>query len=168
MKSGTRLAVSGLLVALLVAFATMIAVSKGAASPDERAANEKALRDADSEWSKAASALDLNRTLSYYADDASLFPPNAPLATGKEALRREWTNLLAGYSGSWQATKVDVARGGDLAYIMGTYNGTWTAPKSKPVKDRGKYLEVWKKQPDGKWKCVADMYSSDLPLPAAH
>lgn len=98
MKNGTRLAVSGLLVALLVAFATMIAVSKGAASPDERAANEKALRDADREWSKAASALDLNRTLSYYADDASLFPPNAPLAAGKEALRREWTNLLAGYS----------------------------------------------------------------------
>jgi ketosteroid isomerase-like protein len=124
MKSGTRRALSGLLAALLVAFAAMIAVSKGAASPDDRAANEKALRDADSAWSKAASALDVNRTVSYYADDASMFPPNAPLATGREAIRRAWTNLLVGYSGSWQATKVDVARGGDLAYIMGTYAGS--------------------------------------------
>jgi ketosteroid isomerase-like protein len=24
-------------------------------------------------------------------------------------------------------------------------------------------LEVWKKQADGNWKCVADMFSSDLP-----
>ena len=30
--------------------------------------------------------------------------------------------------------------------------------------DRGKYLEVWKKQADGKWKVVADMFNSDLPL----
>jgi ketosteroid isomerase-like protein len=32
----------------------------------------------------------------------------------------------------------------------------------KPINDRGKYLEVWEKQPDGKWKCVADMWNSDL------
>jgi uncharacterized protein (TIGR02246 family) len=166
MKNGTRLTICGLLIA--VVFATMMAVPKGAAAADERAADEKALRNADSEWSKAASALDLNGTLSYYADDASLLPPNAPLAAGKEALRREWTKLLAGYSGSWQATKVDVSRGGDLAYIMGTYDATWTQPKGEPVKDRGKYVEVWKKQPDGKWKCVADIFNSDLPLAPSH
>jgi ketosteroid isomerase-like protein len=121
----------------------------------------------DTEWSKAASALDIDRVVSFYADDASLLQPNAPIATGKEALRKEWSNLLVGYSGGWQATKVEASRGGDMGYIVGTYNVTWTRPNSKPVKDRGKYVEVWKKQPDGKWKAVADIFNSDLPLPTA-
>jgi ketosteroid isomerase-like protein len=34
--------------------------------------------------------------------------------------------------------------------------------KGKAV-DSGKLVEVWKKQPDGKWKCVVDTYNSDLP-----
>ena len=29
----------------------------------------------------------------------------------------------------------------------------------------GKFVEVWKKQADGQWKVVADMFSSDLPAP---
>jgi ketosteroid isomerase-like protein len=39
-------------------------------------------------------------------------------------------------------------------------------PDGKPMKDRGKFIEVWKKQADGKWKVVADMFNSDIPLPA--
>jgi ketosteroid isomerase-like protein len=33
--------------------------------------------------------------------------------------------------------------------------------------DRGKYLAVWKKQADGSWKCVADMFNTDLPPASA-
>lgn len=28
--------------------------------------------------------------------------------------------------------------------------------------DRGKYLVVWTKQPNGEWKVAADMFNSDL------
>jgi ketosteroid isomerase-like protein len=31
------------------------------------------------------------------------------------------------------------------------------------VTDQGKLVEVWKKQADGKWKTVADIFNSDLP-----
>jgi ketosteroid isomerase-like protein len=44
---------------------------------------------------------------------------------------------------------------------------TTTDPKTKkPVTDKGKYLIAYKKQADGTWKVVADMESSDMPLPA--
>ena len=33
----------------------------------------------------------------------------------------------------------------------------------KTVSDKGKYLTVWKKQPDGSWKVLLDIYNSDLP-----
>jgi ketosteroid isomerase-like protein len=39
--------------------------------------------------------------------------------------------------------------------------------KGKSVPDRGKLIEVFRKQADGSWKTVADMFNSDLPAPAA-
>lgn len=34
------------------------------------------------------------------------------------------------------------------------------------IMDTGKILEVWKKQSDGKWKCIVDTYNSDIPVVA--
>jgi uncharacterized protein (TIGR02246 family) len=134
--------------------------------PDTRAADELAIREADSAWSAAEVAKDLDRMLSYYAPDASVFGPNAPVVTGLEAIRKmnERNYAIPGWTLSWKATKVDVSRGGDLGYAFGTYEFTSKEAKGKSTTDHGKYLTVWKKQADGKWKAVADMYSSDLPV----
>jgi ketosteroid isomerase-like protein len=71
---------------------------------------------------------------------------------------------------SFQGTRADASKGGDLVYTVGTYSLTTSDPKNKqPVTDRGKYMTVYKKQPDSTWKAVADMINSDLPAPdAAH
>jgi uncharacterized protein (TIGR02246 family) len=131
---------------------------------DSRPENVSAIRDLDAQWSGTASANDLDGTVSYYNDDASLLPPNAPIATGKHAIRAVWASLLVpGNSVSWQASKVEAARSGDLAYVIGTYQLTMKAAQGTPVNDRGKFVEVWKKQRDGNWKVVADIFNSDLP-----
>lgn len=139
----------------------------GSGTPkDTRAADESALRAADAEWSKAAASKDLNATVSYYSDDASLLAPNAPIASGKESIREAWNSMLGpDVSLTWQADKVDVARSGDLAYVTGAYQMTTSATGSKPVTDRGKFVEVWKKQADGNWKTVVDIFNSDLAVP---
>jgi uncharacterized protein (TIGR02246 family) len=133
--------------------------------PDTRAADERAIREADSAWSAAAEARDLDRYLSYFAPDASSFRPNAPIATGLEAIRKAWVQpfAAAGYV-SWKTAKVEVSRAGDLGYAFGAYQSMSKDVKGEPLAHRGKYLSVWKKQPDGKWKAVADMYNSDLPV----
>jgi uncharacterized protein (TIGR02246 family) len=131
---------------------------------DTRAADESAIRDLDAQWSKTAAANDLEGTVSYYSDDATLLPPNAPIAIGKQAIRASWASLLGpGVSVSWQVSKVEVSRSGDLAYLIGAYLVTLKDPQGRPVTDHGKLVEVWKKQADGKWKTVADIYNSDLP-----
>jgi ketosteroid isomerase-like protein len=129
---------------------------------------EQALRDADAAWSKAAESKDLDKTLSYYSDDATALPPNAPAATTKEAIRKLWQDMLAtpGFVISWKATKVEVAKSGDLGFVSGTYEVTMNDASGKPVNDRGKYLEVWEKRADGKWKCGMDTWNSDLPASA--
>ncbi len=132
------------------------------------AADDQALRDADAEWSKAAGAKDLDKTVSYYSDDTIVMPPNDPAATTKEAVRKIWQDLLAssGLVISWEATKVEVAKSGDIGFVSGTYELTMNDASGNPVNDRGKYLEVWEKQPDGSWKCGADIWNSDLPASA--
>ena len=130
---------------------------------------EQALRDLDAQWSAAAAAKDLDKTVSYYSADAVVMPPNAPSATTKEAIRSAWKEMLTspGAAISWKATKVEVAKSGDLAYVSGTYEETMTDASGKPVKDHGKYVEIFKKQADGTWKVVADIWNSDLPAAPA-
>ena len=97
--------------------------------------------------------------------DATVLPPNASAATTKEAIRKVWQDLLAspGLAISWKATKVEVAKSGDLGFISGTYELTMNDAGGKPVTDKGKYVEVWEKKDDGKWKCGTDTWNSDLP-----
>jgi uncharacterized protein (TIGR02246 family) len=142
----------------------MLASSCSQPIPDTRAADESAIRDQDAQWSKAAGTNDLESTVSFYSDDATLLPPDAPIAVGKQAIRASWASMLGpGVSISWSVSKVEVARSGDLAYLIGVYQMTSKDPQGKPVTDHGKLVEVWKKQPDAKWKTVADIYNSDLP-----
>ena len=123
------------------------------------------MRKLDDEWSKAVGARDVEKTISYYSDDAVVMPPNIPTLTGKESIRTLWRSMLdsPAFSGGWKATKVEVAGSGDLAYVSGNYEFAETDRSGNPIVDKGKYLEVWKKQTDGSWKCVADMFNSDLP-----
>ena len=140
-----------------------------ASFPDTRAADEAALRTADIEWSKAAGAKDLDRSISYTADDTVMLAPDAPAASGKEAVRKSWSDLLAlpGLVLSWQPTNVEVAKSGEIGYTQGTYEMTVNDAKGNPNTDRGKYLTIWKKQADGAWKCIVDMFNSDLPAAPA-
>ena len=128
-------------------------------------ADEKAVRDADAEWSKVAGAKDLDKTVSYYADDAMVLPPNQAMVTSKSGIRDLWKGFLDSLADiSWNTTRVETSKSGDMAFTVGTYQMTM----KDGTKEKGKYCEVWKKQTDGKWKVATDMFSSDLPAtPAA-
>ncbi|MFQ5818171.1 MAG: YybH family protein, partial [Terriglobia bacterium] len=138
------------------------------APPDTRAADARAIRAAEAEAVKALDAKDVEGYLNSYTDDAFVFPPNAPIVTGKEAIRVLLSALAEnpGFGLSVQPTKVEVARSGDLAYLVGTYELTLNDPQGKRVTEHGKYVDVWKKQPNGAWKHVIDIWNSDQPLPA--
>jgi uncharacterized protein (TIGR02246 family) len=131
--------------------------------PDMRATDEAAIRAASQEWSNAASGRDLEKAVSFYAEDATYNPPGAPVAAGKDAIRKVWTNIVAvpGINLRWASSKVEVARSGDLAYDTGAYTLTKNDASGKPVTTKGKYVVVRKKQADGKWKVIQDIDNPD-------
>jgi len=164
-----RLCLMAILVSTLAVIGLAVACQQPPppSPPDTRAADERAIREADAAWSKAWAAKDLEGCMSFVADDASVLLANGPTVTGKESIRKWASEVMAnpGFAGSWQASKVEASRAGDLAYVVGTGQITVNDPKGKPVTDRLKYLTVWKKQRDGTWKALVDTANSDLPAP---
>lgn len=156
------------IVYLLALVSTFLLFSCAAPPPPpvDTAAAEAAIKALDEQWSATAGKNDVDGTVAFYSDDAVLLPPNSPIATDKKAIRDSWAGLLGPNTAvSWKVTKVEVAKSGELGYLYGTYELTIKDPKA-PVSDKGKILEIWKKQADGKWKCIVDTYNSDMPLPA--
>ncbi len=157
-------------VCLALSFAFALAVlgcgsSQQQAPADTRAADEAAVRKADADWAAAGQSKQVDAWVAFYTDDAVVLPPNDKAATTKDSIRKTIGDVLAlpGLTVNWKAAKVEVAKSGDLAYAQGTYELGMTGPKGKPMADHGKYVEVWKKQPDGNWKCAVDTWNSDLP-----
>lgn len=135
------------------------------APPDTRAADEKAVRDMEVAWGKEYTGKDLDKVMAHYADDASALMPNTPIRTGKDSIRPLFKDLLAdpNFALDIQTVKVEVAKSGDVAYSQGAYSFVSTGPKKKPITEKGKYVEVYKKQADGTWKVVEDMNNPDAP-----
>ena len=145
-------------------FALMSMTCCCAVSAEDTKAIEQTLRDLDAQWSAAAAAKDLEKTVSFYSDDAIVMAPNAPADTTREAIRKSWKALLDSVSRmSWSTTRVEIAKSGDLAVLTGTYKTTM----NDGTKDVGKYCEVWERKADGNWKCGTDIFNSDLPAAAS-
>jgi ketosteroid isomerase-like protein len=124
---------------------------------------EHAIRDADLAWSQAAQSKDLDKTVSFYADNASVLPFNAPIATGKNAIKQVWSSLMAkpGFSLTFAPTKIDIAKSGDMAYEVGTFELKMNDAQGNPATTAGKYVVAWKRQPKGDWKAELDIFNTD-------
>ena len=158
----------GRIVIATLFFGTLIlgcAQQQPTAPPDTRAADEAAIRKLDMDWSNAAQTKQVDAWVAFYSDDATVLPPDEPMASGKDGIRKSIGDLLAlpGLNLKWEPKKIEVSKSGDMAYSLGTYEMALNDPKGNPIMDRGKYVEVWKKQADGSWKCAVDTFNSDLP-----
>ena len=137
---------------------------EGANATALSAADMAAIRAADSSFAAAASAGDVDALVAVYARDASLLPPNLPPQKGHTAIRSFWGGFLNAYTVKFELASDTIEGRGDLAYNVGRFRYT-AVPKARSgagVADEGKFLEVLKKQPDGSWKYLVDMYSSNL------
>jgi uncharacterized protein (TIGR02246 family) len=135
---------------------------------DTRVQDERAIRAADAATLKSAQAKDVDGAVANYAEDAVWLPPNAPMVDGKGSIRAGWAKLIGnpGFNIDWQVDKLEIARGGDLAYVIYTYQLALVDAQGKAIDDHGKNMAVWKKQADGSWKMAAESFNSDLPVAA--
>jgi ketosteroid isomerase-like protein len=140
-----------------------------AISGGEIAAAEAEVRQSDAQWAAAAKTASVDAWMAFYAEGAVVMAPDVQIARDRELIRQTVANLLSlpHLSIAWHPIKVEVASSGDLAYLIGAYELGYDGARAVRVSDRGKLLEIWRKQPDGSWKCIVDTWNSDGAAPRA-
>jgi ketosteroid isomerase-like protein len=121
----------------------------------------------DSEWAAAATAgEDIERIVSFWADDAIVIPPGLLPVTGKGAIRDYVSTSLSipGFSIGWETSHFAVSEAGDMAYGVGTNRVTFPGESGELRTAEGRAVTVWRKETDG-WKCVVDIWN-DAPPPS--
>lgn len=122
----------------------------------------KRLLQRDAEWAVLSSkGKDVERILSYWTDDARVYPPGMPVVTGKAALRSYVAGALAipGFHITWTSSDANLSPDGELAYLVGTNAVTMPGPDGQPVTTSGRGLTVWRREPDGEWRCAVDIWN---------
>lgn len=131
--------------------------SKNASATDLEAARNNILK-LERDFSKAVADKGASKAyLSYTADDVRVLREGEFPFVGQQAARKAFDaegNL------SWQPTKADVAQSVDLGYSYGIYERKSADGKQT---DTGNYVHIWKRQPDGKWKVVMEVFNPKKP-----
>ena len=92
---------------------------------------------------------------SQMSDDAIQLPADAPAVQGRSRIR-ERMELLGAQVLDWTPRQAQVSASLDLGWTWGDWRLYESAESRRPVA-HGKYLNIWKRQPDGSWKLAADI-----------
>ncbi len=137
----------------------------GGTSPMSR--TETAVRKVTLDWALACNSRQLDDLVSTYAADALLLRPNHPPVRGTAAIREFFFTALDTGFGEVELDPLRVDIVGDVAYEAGRCKMLVPYVVGKRREERGKYLTVLARQPNGEWRIVSDCWSSDLSLATA-
>jgi len=144
-------------------FLTLVAiVSCNQTKVDKKIEGEKVMQ-LSKEWSQTIATKDVDKIVSYWADNAFLMQEGQPPLQGKQAIRQmvEESFKIPGFNISWQPQSVEVSDNGDMAYIIENAQVSFTDSTGKPITINNKAVSIWRKQPDGTWKNAVDFSTAD-------
>jgi uncharacterized protein (TIGR02246 family) len=148
---------------------TILATLACSERPAPGMSNATALRaGVDSVADRLLTALRTNASdslLALMADDVALMPPNEPVLKGKAAVRDWYDQLLTQLRTSNLAiTEREVLIGDEWATELATFEWTLVpVAGGPPVTDRGNYVQIWHREPDGRWLFARELWNSTTP-----
>jgi ketosteroid isomerase-like protein len=99
----------------------------------------------------------------YLADDAIQLPDRGEVIQGRVAIVDGLRALDDGWVLDWAPVHAEVSDDGRMGWTWGRYSLYRVAtPDSRQL---GKYLNVWRRGPDGRWRVAADMGNQAPPVP---
>jgi uncharacterized protein (TIGR02246 family) len=130
-------------------------------------ADVEALKAIYKSWDNALNNRDLEGLVSHYTEDAVRMEPNKPAWVGRQAIRAGFESAFEQYESiDTSNTAEDIVVSGEWA--IARISGKWTVTPQggEPIRDSGKAMSLCKRQPDGSWKVVWDIWNADTPSPA--
>jgi len=122
----------------------------------------RAIAEADRAWAAAAESRNLEGSVSAMADDGVMYPPDQPPVIGREAIMKYMASAFAtpGFSVTWTTGEIHVGSGGDLAYSDSRSRYAVPDPAGMVRTVYAKGIAVWRRDSDGRWRCVVDIWNS--------
>jgi len=131
-----------------------------------KSATVEELGQMNRDFAKAMNAGDAHAAASLYYEDASILPPNEPVVTGRANIEAYMQGFLdAGYV-EGHSTTIDASSDGDLGYEMGTFLIKMKGPDGTTIDETIKFIELLKRNEEGKWMTIYGMWSSNEPMSA--
>ncbi len=117
-------------------------------------------------WAAAMEAEDVDALMSLYSDDAISMDPDEPAHVGYQAIRAKFERDLEKNAYEIVSTLDDVVVSGEYAVIRGSDKDT-LSPKGggEPSNLTSKWMTLTKRQPDGTWKILWEMWNRDVAAP---
>jgi uncharacterized protein (TIGR02246 family) len=116
------------------------------------------LRSAVDELADAYNRGDVDKILSMYTEDATYLVDEAEMLRGKEAIRKYFSQGLSEKT-QFKREIAELKIEGNLAYEIANQVVTVQMKGQPPQTIPNKYIHIWKKQKDGSWKVLIDMFN---------
>ena len=137
-------------------------IYSGCGKPTDLDQEKILLLNQDKQWSDVISGTDMDKILDYWTEDAVIYPSQGPAVRGKDEIRNimERNRIKWGLALKTEPQEALVFESGDVGYTVGTYDFFGTDANGDSVDLPGKYLSIWQKDSDSKWKCVLEFHSA--------
>ena len=147
----------------LAAVAAIVACTPKAPPPPDTAADVAAIKAAQEAEASSFSSGNIDAMLANYTADVVMMAPDEAQVNGVAGVRAWVTEFLKAATPSARYTNAEVEVIGDVGIVR--YTGELkVAPKAagaKPVTHQIKGIHIYKRQPDGSWKIVQDVWNND-------
>ncbi|MGB8261364.1 MAG: nuclear transport factor 2 family protein [Terracidiphilus sp.] len=92
----------------------------------------------------------------WFADDGVALGNGAAPVIGRVAIAKSANWSPKAYQLTWTPTDAVMGPSGDVGYTWGHFEGRGKDANGNPVVTTGRYITIWRRQPDGNWKVVLD------------
>lgn len=144
---------------VMLCFVAMIGCMEKTETP--KVATPEELSQMNKDFAQALNNKDAEAASLLYAEDASLLPPNEAIVTGRENIKNYWQGALDAGTTNISVSTISTGSDGDLGYEIGHFELSYPGPDGNMIVEKGKYTELLKRMPDGKWISIYGMWNSD-------
>ena len=121
------------------------------------------LLELEGRFSQAVAAAGGKAFATWFAEDAVTLNNGRPAVQGRGNIAAQATWNPSDYQLTWVAEGAQMGPSNDMGFTWGTYEGRSKDKNGEPVVTTGRYITVWRKQPDGQWKVAMDASANAPP-----
>jgi ketosteroid isomerase-like protein len=124
----------------------------------ELAPDPAQLMDADRAFDSAVAEGGSAAWVSWFADDGAMIQEGVGEIRGHSAIGEAMASLdNPNISLRWDPERAEIATSGDLGWTTGSWTFSATGSEGLVTTNQGRYVSIWRRQPNGSWKVVMDL-----------